>query len=445
MTAFMASVRNVEEARLALAGGADLIDLKEPSAGSLGAVSLEQARLIVEAARGLAVTSATIGDVPLDPSRIVPAVLGAAESGADVVKVGLFPGDLDACLPAFAKLSEQIALAAIVFADKTPFAEAVALPERLARAGFRAIILDTAGKEHGRLLDHWPLHDPQKGMPVFGKGSCPDRNLERDASTENHRALTDLAAFLAKIRALNLIAGLAGSLRADDIAHLLPLAPDMLGFRGALCEGSRRDALSAARILAVRQAIPRNPATVEHIRAIVKLRTPPAERIPPMAPDNKILAARFLSPHPRADQPVLDKVRVMDLVLPVRIGVWSEEQGITQRVRFSVELSVFPAPRASEDVNQIISYDFIIDGIKAILAEGHVLLVETLAERIAEHCLSDRRAAMVRVLAEKLDRVPGASLGCEIIRRQKSVGEANVYSILAKRGSDERGETDASE
>jgi dihydroneopterin aldolase len=413
MTAFMASVRDVEEARLALAGGADIIDLKEPSAGALGAVPPDQARLVVEAARGLAVTSATIGDVPLDPSLIVPAMLDAAESGADVVKVGLFPGDLDACLPAFAKLSERIALAAVVFADKTPFAEAASLPDKLAQAGFRAIILDTAGKEQGRLLDHWPL--------------------------------ADVAAFLTKTRALNLIAGLAGSLRVADITHLLPLAPDMLGFRGALCEGSRRDALSAPHILAVRQAIPRNPATVEHIRAIVKLRTPPAERIPTMAPDNKILAARFLSPHPRADQPVLDKVRVMDLVLPVRIGVWSEEQGITQRVRFSVELSVFPAPRASEDVNQIISYDFIIDGIKAILAEGHVLLVETLAERIAEHCLSDRRAAMVRVLAEKLDRVPGASLGCEIIRRQKSVGEANVYSILAKRGGEERGETDASE
>lgn len=151
-----------------------------------------------------------------------------------------------------------------------------------------------------------------------------------------------------------------------------------------------------------------------------------------MAPDSKILAARFLSPALRPEQPVLDKIRVVDLVLPARIGLWSEEQGVTQRVRFSVELSVFPAPRTGDALDSVISYDFIIDGIRHILDEGHVLLVETLAERVAEHCLSDRRAAIARVKVEKLDRVPGASLGCEIVRRQKSVEEANVYSFFAR-------------
>ncbi len=152
-----------------------------------------------------------------------------------------------------------------------------------------------------------------------------------------------------------------------------------------------------------------------------------------MIADNRILAARFLSPNPRPEQPVLDKVRVMDLVLPARIGVWSEEQGISQRVRFSVELSVYPAPRISDDLDTVVSYDFIIDGIKAILAQGHVLLVETLAEKVAEHCLSHRRAAAVRVMVEKLDRLPGASLGCEIVRRQKAVEEANIYSLTMRR------------
>jgi dihydroneopterin aldolase len=152
-----------------------------------------------------------------------------------------------------------------------------------------------------------------------------------------------------------------------------------------------------------------------------------------MTADNRILAARFLSPHGRAEQPVvLDKVRVTDYVLPARIGVWSEEQGTTQRVRFSVELSVYPMPLAGDEIGNVISYDFILNGIRAILDEGHILLVETLAERVAGHCLSDRRAAMVRVLVEKLDRVPGASLGCEIVRRQKNVAEANVYSFMMK-------------
>ena len=118
---------------------------------------------------------------------------------------------------------------------------------------------------------------------------------------------------------------------------------------------------------------------------------------------------------PHSAQPY-DKVWVRDLVLPVRIGIWSEEQGITQRVRFTVELSVHPGGHRPGDLSSVVSYDFIIDGITAAVSEGHVLLTETLAERVAAHCLSDQRAAMVRVVVEKLDRIPGAALGCEIVR-----------------------------
>jgi len=111
-----------------------------------------------------------------------------------------------------------------------------------------------------------------------------------------------------------------------------------------------------------------------------------------------------------------DKVWVRDIVLPVRIGTRSEEQGITQRVRFTVELSVHPGAHRPGDLSSVISYDFIIDGVKAAVSQGHVYLTETLAERIAAYCLSDKRAAAVRVVVEKLDLIPGAALGCEIVR-----------------------------
>ncbi len=117
-----------------------------------------------------------------------------------------------------------------------------------------------------------------------------------------------------------------------------------------------------------------------------------------------------------------DKVCVRDFILPVRIGIWSEEQGIAQRVRFTVELSVSPGRHRPGDLSSVVSYDYIIDGIKEAVADGHVLLTETIAERIAEHCLSHRRAVEVRVVVEKLDRIPGAALGCEIVR-SRSVGQ----------------------
>ncbi len=128
------------------------------------------------------------------------------------------------------------------------------------------------------------------------------------------------------------------------------------------------------------------------------------------------------APPPRGSALSYDKVWVRDLVLPASVGIWSEEQTIAQRVRFTVELSVFPGTHRPGDLSSVVSYDFIIDGIKAIVAEGHVFLTETLAERVAAHCLSHRRTVEARVVVEKLDRIEGASLGCEIVRQASAGG-----------------------
>lgn len=129
-----------------------------------------------------------------------------------------------------------------------------------------------------------------------------------------------------------------------------------------------------------------------------------------------VLAAQK-SPLSQADetQP-LDKIFVRDLVLDCEIGVFHTEKGVTQRVRFNVDVDVLPhTAHLEDDFDQVISYDMIMDGIKAILAEGHINLVETLAERIAAHCLTDPRAAKVVVRVEKLDKEPEA-VGVEIVR-----------------------------
>ncbi len=137
-----------------------------------------------------------------------------------------------------------------------------------------------------------------------------------------------------------------------------------------------------------------------------------------MSPKPSILPGRRLPQpvEPAEAERAYDKVWVRDLILPMRIGIWSEEQNLSQRVRFTVELWASDCGHRPGDLTSVISYDFIIDGIREILAEGHFLLTETLAERIAAHCLCHRRAEKVRVVVEKLDRVPGASLGCEILR-----------------------------
>ena len=83
-----------------------------------------------------------------------------------------------------------------------------------------------------------------------------------------------------------------------------------------------------------------------------------------------------------------------DLVLDVEIGVYTHEKGVTQRVRFSVDVDVLPASGAvDDDIGRAFDYDTIIKGIKSIIARGHINLVETLAEEVAAHCLAHPRAA----------------------------------------------------
>jgi len=116
-------------------------------------------------------------------------------------------------------------------------------------------------------------------------------------------------------------------------------------------------------------------------------------------------------------QGALDKISVRGLVVNCFIGAFEEEKLSQQRVRFHVELSVYPSQhRGSDDVSHVVSYDLIVEAIHSVIGEGHINLVETLAERVAARCLAHRRAARVQILVEKLDRLEGASLGVEMER-----------------------------
>ncbi len=111
-------------------------------------------------------------------------------------------------------------------------------------------------------------------------------------------------------------------------------------------------------------------------------------------------------------------VFVRDLELDANIGVYHREKGCSQPVRINVDLTVEEGDVLLEDqLSNVVDYGAVVDGIKEILAGGHLNLVETLAERIAEFCLSDRRVRVARVRIEKLKVVAEAkSVGVEIER-----------------------------
>ena len=118
----------------------------------------------------------------------------------------------------------------------------------------------------------------------------------------------------------------------------------------------------------------------------------------------------------------LDKIFVRDLVIPCFIGAFEEEKHAKQRVRFKVEVWIYPSRLRgnNDDVSHVVSYDLIVKAIHSVAEAGHINLLETLAERVAAKCLAHRRAAKVRIRIEKLDRLEAASLGVEI-ERSKSV------------------------
>lgn len=220
---FLASVRSVDEALLAVEGGADLIDCKDPDVGALGALPIETIAAIRKAVPAQIAVSAALGDNGLERDDLESLLSNIAEAGADYIKVSLEPG----CKgwSALGRLSDlgvpRDKLVAVLAADDELALDLVA---GAAAAGFAGVMLDTVRKESYSLPVLWP-----------------DESLR---------------AFIAAARGKSLLAGLAGALRLRDIARLQALKPDILGFRGALCEGQKRSqSLTRGAVLRVRETM----------------------------------------------------------------------------------------------------------------------------------------------------------------------------------------------
>jgi dihydroneopterin aldolase len=110
-------------------------------------------------------------------------------------------------------------------------------------------------------------------------------------------------------------------------------------------------------------------------------------------------------------------VFIRNLELQARIGVYRTEHGRTQPVRINVDLATDDNADTGDMLENVVDYHAVEKRIRAIIAEGHVKLAETLAERIAGACFEDPRVRSVRVRVEKLHALTGAeAVGVEIER-----------------------------
>ena len=218
----LASVADLHEMGVARAGGADIVDLKQPAFGALGAWSQDAlvAAVMLWNAWGehRPALSATAGDQPMVPALLLAAAQRIASAGVPMVKVGLFASPhATSCVEALAPLAIHTRLIGVLFADEGPDFDLI---PALGRAGFAGVMIDTADKKAGSLTAHL---DP----------------------------LT-LSQFVGEARQHGLMTGLAGSLRLDDIPGLAAVGPDYLGFRGALCSGGRTGRLDPEKLAAAR-------------------------------------------------------------------------------------------------------------------------------------------------------------------------------------------------
>lgn len=227
----LVSVSDAEEAAAALAGGADIIDAKNPEAGALGAVAIDVLRRIDDAIRGVRLLTAALGDTG-DEAAVELAASAAASAGARLVKIGVAGASatravalLQAAIRGAAAGSRDCCgVVAVAYADGDHEGLSPdALVDAAAAAGTTGVLLDTANKNGPRL-----------------------------PALLSHEALS---AWVARGHENGLMVALAGRLRMDDMTFVRDAGADVAGVRGAACEGGRTGRISYERVRALRGAL----------------------------------------------------------------------------------------------------------------------------------------------------------------------------------------------
>lgn len=212
---------NVHEAVISDQGGADIIDVKNPKEGSLGANFpwvIQEIRSHVKKP-----LSATIGDFNYKPGTASLAALGAAAAGAQYIKVGLY--DIHTDSEALDVMSSVVK--AVKSFDKN------------------CIVVASGYSDHARIGSIDPLRLP----PVAKKAGCDvimvDTGVKDGKSTFDFMDQETLGKFVRSAHENGLQCALAGSIKFADIAPLQELNPDIIGVRGLVCGGDRNDGIRA--------------------------------------------------------------------------------------------------------------------------------------------------------------------------------------------------------
>lgn len=219
----LVSVTDPREARTALAGGADVIDAKDPRRGALGAVAPDRLRAICDVVGAHRPVSAALGDAR-QAARIARAAQTAVAAGATYVKVGFrgvgSPAMVRhlAAAAAGAGISAYLILVGYADWERAGSPQPAVILDVAAAVGAGGVLMDTAFK----------------GVGLFDL-------VSRDT----------VGAWVAAARGAGLLTGLAGSLEGPDLQTAREAGADIVGVRGAACDGGRTGRVSVARVAAL--------------------------------------------------------------------------------------------------------------------------------------------------------------------------------------------------
>ena len=212
------SPKNEAEAVEAVNGGADIIDVKNPSEGSLGANFPWVIKRIREIVPRSIDISATLGDFPHLPGSASLAALGAAVSGTNYIKIGLLGSKtFDNALFLMENVTKavkdydpliKVVVAGYADHERANTLDPMVLPHIAERSGCDLIMVDTLIKDGKRLFDF---------MDIEACRSFVDRG-----------------------HTYGLQVALAGSTKKEDVSTLTELGADVVGIRGAACSGGDR-------------------------------------------------------------------------------------------------------------------------------------------------------------------------------------------------------------
>ena len=233
----LVSPKDVEEAKAVIRGNADIVDVKNPKEGSLGANFpwvIKAIKELVEKEGGNGMEmSAAIGDFDYKPGTASLAALGAASSGADYVKIGLF------------KVKTK--------------QEAIDLLSGVVKAvkGFDPTkkVVSAFYSDYKRINSVSPFEITEIGKEVDIDVAMVDTGIKDGRSTLEFLSEEELKTFVSESRALGLDTALAGSLTFEDLPVIKAINPDILGVRGMVCGGDRNDRVREGLVTELRRKV----------------------------------------------------------------------------------------------------------------------------------------------------------------------------------------------